>query len=280
MTVSIARSNVNRIQKAIADLQKKDAAEAKKQAIETGKANSAQAAAGKSRSAATISQKLKEVERAQKAIASTIDRRAKIAQQISQKTSELHRYQAQLEKAEQQAARKLQTDLEAGQKRLEAQIREQSIEARRSITATEDDTQYDVFISHASEDKDAFVRGFAEALREAGLAVWYDEFSLNWGDSLRRSIDRGLASSRFGVVVLSNAFFDKEWPQQELDGLFALEMGGVTRILPIWHKIAKDEVTAKSPMLANKVAMNTATMGIGEIAERLVKLCRPEAGTE
>lgn len=280
MTVSIARSNVNRIQKAIADLQKKDAAEAKKQAIETGKANSAQVAAGKSRSAATISQKLKEVERAQKAIASIIDRRAKIAQQISQKTGELHRYQTQLEKAEQQAAKKLQADLEARQKRLEAQIRDQSTEARRSITAVADDAQYDVFISHASEDKEAFVRSFAEALRKAGLDVWYDEFSLNWGDSLRQSIDKGLAASRFGVVVLSKAFFDKDWPQQELNGLFALEMGGVTRILPIWHMITKDEVRTKSPMLADKLAMNTATMGVDEIAEKLVELCRPATGTE
>jgi len=280
MTVSMARSNVSRIQKAIADLQKKDAAEAKKLSTETSKLNSAQTAAGRTKSAAIVSQKLRDVERAQKAIASIIDKRAKITQQISQKTSELHRYQAQLEKAEQQAAKKLQADLETGQKRLEAQIRDQSIEARRSITAVAEDTQYDVFISHASEDKEAFVRGFAEALREAGLAVWYDEFSLKWGDNLRQSIDKGLAASRFGVVVLSKAFFDKDWPQQELNGLFALEMGGTTRILPIWHMITKDEVRTKSPMLADKLAMSTATMGVDEIAEKLVGMCRPEIEAE
>lgn len=65
---------------------------------------------------------------------------------------------------------------------------------------------YDVFVSHASEDKDAFVRPLVERLREAHIEVWYDEFSLNVGDSLRRSIDRGLAQARFGIVVLTLVF--------------------------------------------------------------------------
>lgn len=65
---------------------------------------------------------------------------------------------------------------------------------------------YDVFISHTSEDKDAIVRPLAEALAKGGLKVWYDEFELKIGDSLRRKIDKGLAHSRFGIVVLSQAF--------------------------------------------------------------------------
>ena len=80
---------------------------------------------------------------------------------------------------------------------------------------------YDVFVSHASEDKDSFVRPLAERLREAHIEVWYDEFSLKVGDSLRRSIDRGLTQARFGIVVLSPHFFAKQWSQWELDGLVA-----------------------------------------------------------
>lgn len=64
---------------------------------------------------------------------------------------------------------------------------------------------YDVFVSHAREDKDAFVRPLAERLREAHIEVWYDEFSLNVGDRLRRSIDRGLAQARFGVLGESSS---------------------------------------------------------------------------
>src|SRR5215468_6161630 len=62
---------------------------------------------------------------------------------------------------------------------------------------------FDVFISHASEDKDDLVRPVAAALQQNRVEVWYDEFSLRAGDSLRRSIDIGLSKCRYGVVVLS-----------------------------------------------------------------------------
>lgn len=70
--------------------------------------------------------------------------------------------------------------------------------------------EWDVFISHASEDKDSFVRPLAEALAQLGVRVWYDEFTLNLGDSISRSIDKGLASSQFGLVVLSESFISKK----------------------------------------------------------------------
>jgi hypothetical protein len=70
--------------------------------------------------------------------------------------------------------------------------------------------EWDVFISHASEDKEDFVRLLAERLRTHGLRVWYDDFTLTVGDSLRRSIDRGLARSRYGIVVISPNFLRKD----------------------------------------------------------------------
>ena len=114
--------------------------------------------------------------------------------------------------------------------------------------------QWDLFICHASEDKENFVRLLAEALREKKLEVWYDDFTLKMGDSLRRSIDKGLASSRYGVVVLSPAFFAKQWPQWELDGLVAREIkDGKKVILPVWHNVAHDDVFKHSPSLATLV---------------------------
>ena len=71
---------------------------------------------------------------------------------------------------------------------------------------------YDAFISHASEDKQAVVKPLARELARLGLQVWYDEFELKLGESLRQAIDRGLATSQFGIVVLSRAFFAKNWP--------------------------------------------------------------------
>jgi hypothetical protein len=73
--------------------------------------------------------------------------------------------------------------------------------------------QWDMFISHASEDKESFVRPLASALKNTGLLVWFDETALTVGDSLRGKIDEGLAQSRYGIVVLSPNFFAKRWPQ-------------------------------------------------------------------
>jgi hypothetical protein len=66
-------------------------------------------------------------------------------------------------------------------------------------TDEETEKQYDVFISHAAEDKDDFVRPFAAFLKEKGLNVWYDEFELKIGDKLRRKIDEGLSKTRYGI---------------------------------------------------------------------------------
>jgi len=131
------------------------------------------------------------------------------------------------------------------------------------------DRVHDVFISHASEDKEAVVRPLALALREHGLDVWYDEFELGIGDSLRRKIDAGLARSRFGVVVLSQAFFKKGWPNYELDGLVTRSVTGDQILLPIWHNVSKDEVMAYSPSLADKLARSTATHTVQEIADEI-----------
>jgi len=133
---------------------------------------------------------------------------------------------------------------------------------------------YDVFISHATEDKDEIVRPLANALVSEGLRVWYDEFELRIGDSLRRKIDQGLAHSRFGVVVLSHSFFAKNWPQYELDGLVTKEMTGEQVILPLWHGITKSEVIEQSPSLADKVARSTADFTIEEIAAEIAGVIR------
>lgn len=132
-----------------------------------------------------------------------------------------------------------------------------------------DQAEYDVFVSHAAEDKDAVVRPLAHALRARGISVWYDEFELRVGDSLRRKIDAGIARSRFGLVVLSKPFFAKGWPQYELDGLVTMAVGGRQVLLPVWHEISKDEVVRQSPSLADKVALRTADYGIAEIADEI-----------
>lgn len=129
--------------------------------------------------------------------------------------------------------------------------------------------KFDVFISHASEDKDDIVRPLAHALISEGLKVWYDEFELRIGDSLRRKIDQGLTNSRFGIVVLSKSFIKKGWTNYELDGIITKAVSGEQVILPIWHNITKQEVIDFSPSLADKLARNTAVYTIEEIATEI-----------
>jgi hypothetical protein len=140
------------------------------------------------------------------------------------------------------------------------------------IAPQDDDREFDVFISHASEDKEEIVRPLAAALRDGGLKVWYDEFELRIGDSLRRKIDMGLAKSRFGVVVMSKEFFRKGWINYELDGIVTRTVDGEQVLLPIWHSVTKKEVIEYSPSLADKLARSTATHTVEEIAAEIIEI--------
>ena len=135
------------------------------------------------------------------------------------------------------------------------------------------DVRYDVFISHASDDKNSFVRDLAAELTRLGLRVWFDEWTLKLGDSLRRKIDEGLRSSSFGVVVLSPSFFAKEWPQAELDGLFAIEMSGHKAILPVRHRMTHDELLKRSPLMAGRLATDSGK-GVPEVAREIHDVVR------
>ncbi|HEU4557607.1 MAG TPA: toll/interleukin-1 receptor domain-containing protein, partial [Longimicrobium sp.] len=134
---------------------------------------------------------------------------------------------------------------------------------------------WDVFISHASEDKDQVARPLAEELRSRGFSVWYDEFSLSLGDSLRRKIDVGLRDSRYGVVLLSKKFLTKEWPQRELDGLTSRETVAGKVILPVWHQVTREDIAAYSVVLADRVAIAT-DRGIGSVADAIEHAIRED----
>jgi hypothetical protein len=138
---------------------------------------------------------------------------------------------------------------------------------------------WDVFICHASEDKESFARPLAKALEASGLKVWFDEFTLTVGDSLRRSIDHGLASAKYGIVILSPRFFSKEWPQKELDGLLSREYNGKKVILPIWHNITREDVGRYSPLLADRLA-TSSTHGLEEVVSELLNAMQREASPQ
>lgn len=140
--------------------------------------------------------------------------------------------------------------------------------------ATKAESRFDVFLSHASEDKDEIARPLHDALTAEGVSVWFDEAVLKMGDSLSGKIDEGLARCGHGIVIISPSFLAKRWPKHELAGLVAREMaGGKTVILPIWHNIDHATLLAHSPTLADKVAGNT-TDGIPALVRMILAVIR------
>jgi hypothetical protein len=144
------------------------------------------------------------------------------------------------------------------------------------MSTIERQKEWDIFISHASEDKEEFVRPLAGTLKELGMSVWYDEFTLKPGDSLSRSIDKGIAASRCGLVVISPKFIQKNWPEYELRGLTMREMSGHSIIVPIWYRVDQKAVEEFSPSLADKIALSASGTSIQNIALKILMQVRPD----
>lgn len=130
-----------------------------------------------------------------------------------------------------------------------------------------DDVLYDVFISHASEDKKDFVIPLVNALQDVGIRVWYDSLDMEWGKSLRTQIDNGIRKSNYAILVLSKHFFSKKWPLRELDGILAKEEVTGTAPLPIWYNVTKEEVYEFSPSLAGIFSMSSSEHSIEDICQ-------------
>ena len=269
---SATQRQVEHLHKEIAKLHKKDADLATHEANLAARVSRANAAVNRATNANTVQSKLREIEGLSKRTDLIKRERSEIARKLADRAAKLHNAQRRQTRDDDRRQQRLLED----QRQL---LREQQQSGRHSMNdistlsrsniSLVSSERSDFFISHASEDKGGFVQRLAEILQEKGCVIWYDDVSLKPGDSLRRSIDAGLAGTRFGIVVLSKHFFRKEWPQRELDGLVAREVGGEIRIFPIWHEISKDEVARHSPTLADKVALNTSLQTVEEIASEL-----------
>lgn len=277
MSISTAQSKINQAQRDIQSLNRKFSDVVKDEASKTSKIAAISKSITKSTSVSQLRSKSRDTQRLQDEIAKLQTKRAQLSKDLTRATEKLHSAQHEFYK-EQEREQKRRLDQIASQSRLnEAMLLSRlhsSVPPSKANSSAESPSNFDAFISHATEDKEDLVRPLADALISAGYKIWYDEFQLKVGDSLRRSIDRGLAASRFGILILSPSFFAKQWPQYELDGLVSKEMEGGKVILPIWHKLSKAEVMGYSPSLADKLALNTVTSTVAELAEALADVLR------
>lgn len=143
-----------------------------------------------------------------------------------------------------------------------------------------DTKKYDVFISHASEDKDAIVRPLATELERLSVRVWYDEFSLKLGDSLSASIDKGLKESRFGLLVLSKSFLRKNWPEYEYRSLLTRQIDGEKVILPLWYGVMKEDVKGYSLFLADIMGFPVSEDNLMVATLAILRVVRPDIWQE
>jgi len=127
------------------------------------------------------------------------------------------------------------------------------------------------FISHDSRDKDLLVRDLAREMSLRLCSVWYDEYSLKVGDSLRENIERGLKEAKKCVVILSPNFISNGgWTKAEFDSIYTREIYEKQNvILPVWHNVNRSEVYEYSPRLVDRLAL-TSSIGVKELAAKLV----------
>ena len=276
MSVSMRQNELARHQKTLADLQKKLADELKKEASKSDKINRIERSITKLTPVSTLRSKQQQITRAMSATADIQKKKADLSKKIADTNGRLHKAQEALAREEakerkkiHEAEKKREREQLSHQRAITQELRSQYSYKTHETAIPTRNVKYDVFISHASEDKEEFVKPLVEALQTAGYKVWYDDFTLKVGDSLRRSIDNGLKNSRYGIVVLSSAFFAKNWTQYELDGLVTREMEGHKVILPIWHMVSKNQVQNYSPTLADKKAINSSLSTIDEIVTQL-----------
>ena len=284
MSVEQFQRTVNSLDKEIAELEKKKATADKKAADEAKKA--ANVSISKNATPANIKSKMNEMERhraaSNKAAAESAEHGKKIADKRAKRNDAYLKLQKEQQK-EQKAQQKVMDNIKKEYENRIAELEKQSIPSAITYNSTTDDVnsieQYDVFISHAWEDKEDFVDELYNALTALGIKVWYDTSKIKWGDSMRKKIDEGLSKSKFGIIVLSPNYIaeNKYWTKIELDGLFQLESINGKTILPIWHHLTKKEVTEYSPIIASKLAMTTATMTAEDIAKEMLELIPKES---
>jgi len=284
MNPSYYQNQINKIEKDIADFQKKIADESKKENEKNKQICSVNRSINKSTSVSTLQSKNRQIQGYQTDIYNCKKKIAEYQKKIADKSIELGKKKQDLRNSEDTEIKKQNKQQEDFQRSLQRKIDEQKtqldilIHQNYSSQTTfenvevKENKRYDFFISHASEDKDDIVRSLAGSLKENGFEVWYDEFELKIGDSLRKKIDVGLTNSRFGIVIISPSFVKKNWTEYELNGMVAREMNGHKVILPICHKISKDEVLKFSPTLADRMALNTSIHSTKDIIKALKEL--------
>lgn len=133
----------------------------------------------------------------------------------------------------------------------------------------------DVFLCHAWDDRKDAAKELHDLLETKGVSVWFSEKDVLLGSSLLREIDKGLANSRVGLVLVTPAFIDRikneGIAEKELSALLARDL-----LVPIVHNTTFDDLRNVSPLLGSRSGLDTAEESMAHIAAKLRELVAPE----
>lgn len=281
MSVTQYQNSVNNLDREIASLERKKSTVDSEIARLEDSISKDQKYISSHPSSSMSSSKLREIDRLVKTKVQKQKESADLMKKIADKRNKRNSEYIKLQKEQERESKKIEAEnrrkfdnYQNQIKALNNQLNMPKVVFQNNISDLPDEDEYDVFISHAWEDKEDFVEEFVIELEKLGLKVWYDKAKMKLGDSMRQKIDSGLNKSKYGIVVLSPNYIaeGKYWTKTELDGLFQLESVNGKRIIPIWHNLQKKEVMAFSPTIAGKFAASTATQTPEEIAKQIKEL--------
>lgn len=136
--------------------------------------------------------------------------------------------------------------------------------------------RYDVFLCHAWDDRRSAAKELHETLESVDVSVWFSEKSVALGTPLLREIDKGLAKSRAGLVLVTPAFLHRldaaGIAEKELSALLAREL-----LVPIVHDTTYDNLREVSPLLASRSGLSTEENTMDEIATKISELVSIDA---
>lgn len=283
MSVNLLLGQIKRLESDINGIHKKMDTQRSKEAKATEKMAKAQKKLLDTKTSSSMRNTAqRDYQSGSKDLTSAQSEKAKLTKQISDKSKSLNDKKSSLLKAQAKEREQYQKEIERLQKealnKQKSQINDLINTYPKEILL---EKEYDVFISHASEDKTDFVEPLARALQAENIATWYDTDQIGWGHSIRQSIDKGLLNSRFCLVILSPNFLKKYWTNYELNGIFQKDASAeASIILPIWHKVTRDEIQKANLTLTDMLALNSAVHSIEEIVESLKSLLPSNQGND
>jgi hypothetical protein len=133
----------------------------------------------------------------------------------------------------------------------------------------------DVFLCHAWDDRKTAAKELHDLLEEKGVTVWFSEKDVLLGSPLLREIDRGLAKSRVGIVLVTPSFLKRingaGVADKELSALLARDL-----LIPIVHETTFEDLREVSPLLGSRSGLSTVEESMTEVAAKLAELVTPE----